>query len=129
MLRKELHDTQSLVLDACGAVAGPANCVRPPYGMFLPTTLQSLVAWGYQPVMWSVVPFHWLQPAEDSVRQVLQQTTNGSVVVLHEGLAGPPVATLLEPILLGLKDAGFRFTTVDAMRRSLLESGKEQSAA
>lgn len=129
MLRKELHDTQALVLEECGPAAGPANCVRPPFGLFLPATLRNLAAWGYQPVMWNVVPFHWLQPAQTSVRQVLQQTANGSLLVLHEGLAGPPVATLLEPILLGLKDAGFRFITVDAMRQSLIESGRTQGAA
>jgi len=38
--------------------------------------------------MWTVVPGHWLQPATQTVRQVVAQTRAGVILVLHEGQRG-----------------------------------------
>jgi hypothetical protein len=65
--------------------------------------------------MWSVAPFHWLQPAEVTIHQVQRQVSNGALLVLHEGLAGPPVLDLAEAIIANLKAAGFLFITVEEM--------------
>ena len=114
-LHSHLIHTQFLIAQACQRDPATINLVRPPYGLFLPSTLQVLVKWGYRPVMWSVVPYHWMQPAQATIRQVQHQVTNGSLLVLHEGLSGPSVLTFVEPIIVYLKGAGFQFITVDQM--------------
>jgi peptidoglycan/xylan/chitin deacetylase (PgdA/CDA1 family) len=118
-LRGQLAYTQSLIARTSGYDASLVRDVRPPYGTFTPGTLRSLTMWGYRPVMWSVVPIHWLQPAEATVAQVMQQTCAGSLIVLHESLSGPPVAALADTIISALKTAQFRFITVDQMWRLL----------
>ena len=89
-----------------GRDAAAIRDVRPPYGLYTPAVLQALAAWGYRPVMWSVVPFHWLQPAAPSIAQATGSARPGSVLVLHESLAGPPVAELSDAIIPRLKAAG-----------------------
>jgi peptidoglycan/xylan/chitin deacetylase (PgdA/CDA1 family) len=114
-LRGHLAHTQFLIAQACQREPTTINLVRPPYGLFLPSTLKALVRWGYRPVMWSVAPFHWLQSAQATIRQAQRQVINGSLLVLHEGLAGPSVLTFTEPIIVHFKAAGFQFITVDQM--------------
>lgn len=93
--------------------------VRPPFGVFVPSTLRSLVRWGYRPVMWSVVPLHWLQPAQQTVQQVVRQTRAGTLIVLHEGRQiGPPVAQLTDAIISQLTAAQLRFVTVDQLGKA-----------
>jgi hypothetical protein len=90
--------------------------VRPPYGIFTPHTLTLLARWQYRPVMWTVVPGHWLQPAAVTVRQVLAQTRAGAILVLHEGQRyGPPVARLVDTILTFLPAEAWQFVTIDQL--------------
>ena len=114
-LRAQLAHTQRLLAQLTGREAATIRDVRPPFGLYTPAVLAALAAWGYRPVMWSVVPFHWLQPAAPSISQATGGARPGTVLVLHESLAGPPVAALSEAIIPRLKDAGFRFISVDAM--------------
>jgi peptidoglycan/xylan/chitin deacetylase (PgdA/CDA1 family) len=123
MLRGSLAYTQFLIVQACQREPTTINMVRPPYGLFLPSTLQMLGKWGYQPVMWSVAPFHWLQSAQATIRQAQREVTNGSLLVLHEGLAGPSVLTFTEPLIMNLKAAGFQFVTVNQMEQPRHFSG------
>jgi peptidoglycan/xylan/chitin deacetylase (PgdA/CDA1 family) len=118
ILRGHLAHTQFLIAQACQREPTTINMVRPPYGLFLPSTLQMLGKWGYRPVMWSVAPFHWMQSAQATIRQAQRAVTNGSLLVLHEGLAGPSVLTFTEPIIVNLKAAGFQFITVNQMEQS-----------
>jgi peptidoglycan/xylan/chitin deacetylase (PgdA/CDA1 family) len=117
ILHTHLVHTQFLIAQACQREASTINMVRPPYGLFLPSTLQLLGRWGFRPVMWSVAPFHWLQSAQATIRQTQRQVTNGSLLVLHEGLAGPSVLTFTEPIIVNLKASGFQFVTVNEMEQ------------
>jgi peptidoglycan/xylan/chitin deacetylase (PgdA/CDA1 family) len=117
-LRFHLARTRYLITQACQCDSVIIDLVRPPYGLFLPSTIQMLVGWGYRPVMWSVAPFHWMQSAQATIRQVQRQVTNGSLLVLHEGLPGASVRAFTEPIIVKLKDAGFQFITIDQMWHS-----------
>jgi hypothetical protein len=65
--------------------------------------------------MWSVVPFHWMQPAEPTIAQATRMVRAGSLLVLHESLDGPPVADLTDAILARLAAAGYQFVSVDQM--------------
>jgi hypothetical protein len=70
--------------------------------------------------MWSLVPFHWLQPAQPTIVQVTHLIRTGSVLVLHEGLGGPSVAELTDVIVTRLKAAGYQFVSVEQMWRTHL---------
>jgi peptidoglycan/xylan/chitin deacetylase (PgdA/CDA1 family) len=116
MLRAQLDRTRAVIADASSQDRMTIRDVRPPYGIFTPRTLMLLVRWQYRPVMWTVVPGHWLQPAAVTVRQVLAQTRAGAILVLHEGQRhGPPVATLVEAILRFLRAEPWQFVTIDQL--------------
>jgi peptidoglycan/xylan/chitin deacetylase (PgdA/CDA1 family) len=114
-LRRELANAQTVLADASGREPAAFNAVRPPFGHFTPATLNTLVAASYLPTMWSLVPFHWMQSAETTVRQVIDDVHNGAILVLHEGLSGPPVAELTQAILPHLVADGYRFVTIHEM--------------
>lgn len=114
-LRQELAQTQAILAEASGRDPAAFNAVRPPFGHFTPATLKTLVEAGYLPVMWSLVPFHWLQSAEATVRQIRNGVGNGAILVLHEGLPGPPVADLAAAVLPDLLAEGYRFVTIDEL--------------
>jgi peptidoglycan/xylan/chitin deacetylase (PgdA/CDA1 family) len=114
-LRAQLAHTRRLLGEVTGRGEEAIRDVRPPFGVYTPAVLSALCAWGYRPVMWSVVPFHWLQPPAPSIAQATRGARPGSLLVLHESLAGPPVAELSDAIIPRLKAAGFRFISVDAM--------------
>jgi hypothetical protein len=69
--------------------------------------------------MWSVVPFHWLQSASVTERQVREGVRNGTILVLHEGLRGPAVVDLAQAILPDLIAEGYRFVTIYEMHANL----------
>jgi peptidoglycan/xylan/chitin deacetylase (PgdA/CDA1 family) len=119
LLRTELAQAQAVIADATGRDPAAHNAVRPPFGHFTTATLRSLVEWGYLPTMWTVVPFHWLQSSAATVRQVHSGVDNGSILVLHEGLPGPPAADLVQAVLPQLIDDGFRFITIHELWANL----------
>ncbi len=112
MLREELAKAQRVITDATARDPAAVNAVRPPYGHFTPAILATLIHAGYLPVMWSLVPFHWLQDADATIKQVIHGMHNGAILVLHEGLAGPTVTELVEAVLPSLIADGYRFVTI-----------------
>jgi len=124
-LRRELAETQQLLAEASGRELADFTAVRPPFGHFTPAILQTLTTDGYLPTMWSLVPFHWLQSAETTVRQIRNGVDNGTILVLHEGLAGPAVVDLAETVLPQLVDAGFHFVTIHEMWTTVHGSSHE----
>lgn len=61
---------------------------RPPYGKLKPSQGKALQKLGYNIIMWDVITGDW--DANISKEQVLQNmiknTTNGSIVVMHDSL-------------------------------------------
>jgi peptidoglycan/xylan/chitin deacetylase (PgdA/CDA1 family) len=112
-LETHLRQTQTLLVEICQTPATAFRDVRPPYGWFTPATLRRLRGWGYRPVMWTVVPPHWLQEASVTVEQVTRQTRNGTILILHEAKTGPAVARLTDEILTRLTALKFQFVTID----------------
>lgn len=117
-LRAQLAHTQRLLCRISELPREQICAVRPPFGLYTPAILRSLVAWGYRPIMWSVVPFHWLQTPDRSIAQVESLVRPGSVVVLHEGLGGAPVAELCELLVKRLQESGYSFISIDEMWQS-----------
>jgi peptidoglycan/xylan/chitin deacetylase (PgdA/CDA1 family) len=117
-LRDMLAYTQGLLAQHSGREPATIRAVRPPYGFFSAELIRSLYAWGYQPILGSMMPFHWLQSARSGIRRILAQVEAGSLIVMHEGQSGPPVSLLVDGILEGLRERQFAFVTVDALRAS-----------
>jgi peptidoglycan/xylan/chitin deacetylase (PgdA/CDA1 family) len=116
LLAEHLTRTRRLLAEASGREPAAIRAVRPPFGLFTPATLAHLTRWGYRPVMWSIVPLHWLQSAQQTIDHVVEQTTAGAVIVLHEGQRrGPAVAELTDAMITRLVAAQFQFVTIDQM--------------
>lgn len=118
-LLSELAMAQRVIAEATGEEAESFNAVRPPFGHFTPAILDTLNRASYLPTMWSVVPFHWLQSAEMTKRQILDETKNGAILVLHEAMPGPAVVDLTKTILPKLLDDGYRFLTIHELWANL----------
>lgn len=114
-LRGQLRHTRQLLAELTGREAAEIRYLRPPYGVYTPATLARLVGWGYRPVMGSIVPVHWMQPRERTLRQVLANVRPGMLLVLHESNGGPAIAELTDALLALLKEGGYTFVGVDEM--------------
>jgi peptidoglycan/xylan/chitin deacetylase (PgdA/CDA1 family) len=115
VLHAQLGRGQQLLASFSGRDPRSIRYVRPPFGAYLPGTLDALRSWGYRVVMGSVVPVHWFQPAAKTIRETTRAVRPGAVLVLHESLGGPPVASLTDAIIGELLAAGVAFVTVDEM--------------
>lgn len=115
-LRQMLDATQTLLAEHSGRDPAQLTSVRPPFGHISRSLVRALTSWGYQPVLCSVMPVHWMLPAELSVRHTLSQTVPGALIVLHEGLGGPPVASLTDMILERLGERNYSYVSIDALR-------------
>jgi peptidoglycan/xylan/chitin deacetylase (PgdA/CDA1 family) len=122
-LQQTLVRSQAAIANACKLPAKAIRDVRPPNGLFTPRTLDLLVQWDYRPVMWSVVPEDWVRPGISKVvRRVIQQTRNGSVIVLHDGnYGGDDVAETTRHLIPWLLENNYRFATVDHLWQSRLK--------
>lgn len=116
-LRESLQKTQEIITETCSIPPDRTRDVRPPNGIFTPKTLELLHQWQYRPVMWSVVPEDWTRPGIAKVAQrVLQQTTPGSLIVLHDGYCGgEDCAASTQLIIPQLLAQNYEFVTVDRL--------------
>lgn len=116
-LKDSLKKTKLSIENACGLEAKFIRDVRPPNGIFTPQTLTLLQQWGYRPVMWSVVPEDWVRPGISVVvNRVVQQTYNGSIIVLHDGnQGGQDVAKIVAEIIPILLNKDYKFISIDQM--------------
>ncbi len=118
-LHSMLDTTRDLIARHAGRDPALISSVRPPFGHLSQKIMLNLVQWGYQPVLCSIMPVHWMQPAKLSIRQVVAQVEGGSLIVLHEALTGPPVAQLTDAILSRLAAKNWEYVTVNALRNTL----------
>jgi peptidoglycan/xylan/chitin deacetylase (PgdA/CDA1 family) len=96
-LLQELSQVQDIMTEASRRDPSAFNAVRPPFGHFTPAILAALNTVGYLPTMWTLAPFHWLQPAGATIRQVLTGTTNGAILILHEPFPARQSSTWRQP--------------------------------
>ncbi|MGB3510665.1 MAG: polysaccharide deacetylase family protein [Microcoleaceae cyanobacterium] len=116
-LKNSLQKTQLAIYQACGLEQKLVRDVRPPNGIFTPEILKLLHQWGYRSVMWSVVPEDWVRPGISVVvNRVIQQTHNGSIIVLHDGYyGGQDVAKTVAEIIPILLNKDYQFISVEQM--------------
>ncbi len=116
-LKQTLERTQAEIATACQISPEFVRDVRPPNGFFTPQTLDLLTQWNYRSVMWSVVPEDWVRPGISVVVQrVLEQTKNGSLIVLHDGYhGGEDVAAIVDQLIPILLQHHYQFVTIDQL--------------
>ncbi len=116
-LKSSLEKTQLSIYKACGLETKSVCDVRPPNGLFIPPTLKLLQEWGYRIVMWSVVPEDWVRPGISVVvNRVIQQTDNGSIIVLHDGnYGGQDVAKIVAEIIPILLEKNYKIIDIGQM--------------
>jgi peptidoglycan/xylan/chitin deacetylase (PgdA/CDA1 family) len=117
-LKESLEKTQEAITKACKINGNLIKNVRPPNGLVMPETINLLKQWDYRIIMWSVVPEDWVKPGVSLVKnRVLQQTRNGSIIVLHDGYhGGEDVASSVAEILPKLIEKGYKFITIDPIK-------------
>jgi peptidoglycan/xylan/chitin deacetylase (PgdA/CDA1 family) len=85
-LKQELSDCRKALEDAIGT---PVTLFRPPFGGRRPNVLRTVRAMGMEPVLWSVTSFDWrarsAQYIVNKVSKQLDRTTQGEIVLLHDG--------------------------------------------
>ena len=119
-LKRQLDQSRKAISNICDIPPESIRHVRPPYGFFTAKTLSLLNEWGYRLVLWDNMPLHFIQPTAWTIKQLLEPTVPGSIIVLHDGKGhGAKVAHFLDILLLQLKAKGFEFVTIEQMRNSI----------
>lgn len=119
-LKGQLNQSRKAIARACDIPPETIRHVRPPYGFFTANTLSLLGEWGYRLVLWDNMPLHFLQPIQRTITQILERTTPGSIIVLHDGKGhGRKVAEIVDVIVPQLKAKGFEFVTIEQMQNSI----------
>lgn len=98
-----------------GATQVGGTLFRPPYGRISPAQLRELDR-HYRIVMWDVMggDFKPGQTGEACTRHVLQRSSSGSIIVLHDNLKSMDcLREALVPILKGLAEKGLRCSALD----------------
>jgi len=119
-LKGQLEQSRKAIAHACDIFPETIRYIRPPYGFFTAKTLSLLNEWGYQLVLWDNMPLHFLQPTAWTVKQIIEPTVPGSVIVLHDGKGhGVKVAHILNIVLPRLKAKDFEFVTIEQLETTL----------
>jgi polysaccharide deacetylase family sporulation protein PdaB len=98
---------------------------RPPYGAYNSTLLNIATSLNLTTVTWNVDPRDWTRPGTDViVSRVLNQTKNGSIILMHDG-GGDRSQTVaaLPTIIEQLQQRGFCFVTVQQLLDDLSPNG------
>lgn len=76
--------------------------------------------WGYRLVLWDNMPLHFIQPASWTIKQIIERTRSGSIIVLHDGKGhGSKAAQIVDVVIPLLKAKGFEFVTIEQMQNSV----------
>jgi glycerol-3-phosphate O-acyltransferase/dihydroxyacetone phosphate acyltransferase len=119
-VRKEIQDTDELLrgLDA----SFTPKYLRPPSGMFTTRVLDIAEEFGYRVVIGDVYPRDTYKPgAARIVQRVLERTTRGSIIILHDGgntrrVDRSQTLEALEDLIVQLLDRGFEFATLSSLQ-------------
>ena len=119
-LKGQLDQSRTAIANACKISPETIRHIRPPYGFFTAKTLSLLNDWGYRLVLWDNMPLHFIQPTSRTIKQLVEPTTPGSIIVLHDGKGhGSKVPHILNIIIPQLKAKGLDFVTIEQMQKSI----------
>lgn len=92
------------------------NLFRPPYGKLRNSQGKSLLKDGYKVIMWDVLSGDWDQSItpDRSLRNVIENTTNGSIVVMHDSVkAKEKIYYSLPKVLAHFSERGYEFRAIN----------------
>lgn len=119
VITRELSMTRDMLRDITGK-----DCpfFRPPGGQYTSHVIDVAAGLGQDMALWSVFPKdHEENDPAVIVKRVMDQATDGGVVLLHSGR--PSTLRALPQIITALRVKGYRFVTVSQLRRE--RAGKE----
>jgi len=111
----EMARAQETIQEATGATA---RWFRAPYGVRWFGVAQAQELLGLRGVMWTVIGRDWRWPAARVSELVLNKTSNGGIICLHDGRgvrATPDIGATIdavEHIIPRLQERGFEFLTL-----------------
>ena len=88
---------------------------RPPYGKIKKSQATSILKKGYRIIMWDVLSadFDVSTSKEECLRNVLNNTENGSIIVFHDSVkVSEKLKFVLPKVLKELSDKGFIFKAI-----------------
>lgn len=115
--------------DALIRAAGYTGVIhfRTPYGKRLFVTPWILRSLGKLNIFFDVEPESYPESSKDTgsmIEYVLNKTYSGAIILLHPMYGGENIALAsLESIIVGLKERGFEFVTVDVLMERTREKG------
>jgi polysaccharide deacetylase family sporulation protein PdaB len=90
--------------------------LRAPSGHINEEVLELAESMGYEVVHWNINPNDWDQPVtEEIVDTVMQDASNGDIILLHASDAAKRTAAALETIVPGLKSKGLEFVPISEL--------------
>lgn len=92
-----------------------SNLFRPPYGRLKSSQARSIIGKGYKIIMWDVLSgdFDTTITPEKCLKNVLDKTTNGSIVVMHDSeKAKDKIFYTLPKILSYYQEKGYLFKAI-----------------
>ena len=110
-IHAQLMSTSNTLKQATGI---QPTLFRPPYGAINMQVKSQADALHLTPVLWSIDTEDWQLPGSDAiVNTVLDQASNGSIILMHDG-GGDRSQTIeaLPHIITGLQQHGYRLVTV-----------------
>ena len=113
-MHQEILLTQKKMWDILGY---QSNLFRVPFGTYSDTALDIVGENGLYPIQWDVVsgdpdPNILAEPMTD---WVIEQTQNGSIIIMHANGRGWHTAEALPVIVQTLKDEGYKFVTISEL--------------
>ena len=92
-----------------------SNLFRPPYGRLKSSQASSIIGKGYKIIMWDILSgdFDTTITPEKCLKNVLDKTTNGSIVVMHDSeKAKDKIFYTLPKILSYYQEKGYLFKAI-----------------
>jgi peptidoglycan/xylan/chitin deacetylase (PgdA/CDA1 family) len=126
-IRAQINDTATAILWATGS---RPDLFRAPYGAMNNIVLIQAAQLGFVTVAWSVDTQDWQRRGVESiVRVALNNATNGSIILMHDG-GGDRSQTVqaLPQIITALHARGYTLVTVSQLLTDSLKSGTQQYA-
>ncbi|SFB37485.1 polysaccharide deacetylase family sporulation protein PdaB [Lentibacillus halodurans] len=109
-VRKDLLEAKD-VFDKLGYE--DIDLLRPPNGHFKEEIIELAEEQGFTVTHWNVNPNDWENPGTQQITNVvMEQTSNGDIILLHASDSVKQTAEALQTILPGLKNKDFQFVTI-----------------
>jgi polysaccharide deacetylase family sporulation protein PdaB len=112
-IRKDLHYAQEVFKKL-----GYPNVdqLRTPSGHFNKEIIALAEQLGLKVIHWNINPHDWKNPGTETiVNTIMEQTTNGDILLLHASDSVKQTDKALQTVLPGLKNKGFKFVTVSEL--------------